>query len=164
MRCIFSLFYLLIIAGLGFAAYSCHQNGDAAGAFKSGGAALVLMVIGALCGKKKTKAKSNRTRTNKVPKYIGDAIIQAHSDLQFDTFKCAQCHRQHPIKAAASIDVLNWEEYVEPDDDDLESDTKTVIKHRYNGLICSKCARIVSGLRSDTHTYIEIPKQLRATK
>ena len=162
MRCFFKLLLLLFIVVLCVGAVAAYQKGDSAGALKAGGAALVLIALGALSSKKKTKAKSNHTKTNKVPKYIGDAIIQAHSDLQGDTFKCAQCRRQHPIKAAASIDVRNWEEDVEPDDDDLEGETKTVIKHRYNGLICAKCARIVSGLRSDTHSYYTIPNDLRA--
>jgi hypothetical protein len=161
MSCFFQLIFAIVFvlsASLASAMYATDTNKAAISAVIS---LLSFSVIVALRRKGK-KAKNNRTRTNKVPKYIGDAIIQAHSDLQGETFKCAQCRRQHPIKAAASIDVRNWEEEVEPDDDDLEGETKTVIKHRYNGLICSKCARIVSGLRSDSHSYYNIPDEMRA--
>lgn len=161
MSCFFQLIFAIVFvcsASLASATYATDTNKAAIPAVIS---LLSFFVIVALRRKGK-KAKTKRTKTNKAPKYIGDAIIKAHADLQGETFKCAQCRRIHPIKAAASIDVFNWEEEVEPDDDDLDGETKTVIKHRYNGLVCAKCARIVSGLRSDSHSYYNIPDELRA--
>ena len=164
MRCFFKLLLLLFIVLLCVGAVAAYQKGDASGAFKAGGAALVLMAIGALSGKKKTKAKTKAKKTpaapGKMPKYMETILIQANRTLQRETFFCRQCSKKKPIKDAAIIDVIHSEEFINDNEDDL----RTKKTHDYGGLICKKCAWLVSGVSTEDHSYIDIPDELRATK
>lgn len=163
MRCFFKLLFLLFSVVLCAGAVAAYQKGDASGAFKAGGAALVLMAIGALSGKKNTKAKTKAKKTSstpgKMPKYMEAILIQAHRTLQRETFYCRQCSKKKPIAEAALIDVSHMEEYINEDDED---DLRTRKTHDYSGLICARCARVVANLSSDEHTYYTIPDELRA--
>lgn len=164
MRCFFKLLLLLFIVLLCVRSVAAYQKGDASGAFKAGGAALVLMAIGAFCGKKKTKAKTKANKTTstpgKMPKYMDAILIQAHRTLHRETFYCRQCSKKKPIKDAAIIDVIHSEEFI----NDNEEDMRTRKTHDYGGLICKKCAWLVSGVSTEEHTYIDIPDELRATE
>ena len=107
--------------------------------------------------RKRTPKPSRKAQPNRVPKYIGDALIAAHADLQHRGFKCHQCRTGYPISEAGGIDIEHFEDEVETRDGDFK--TKTF--HRYRGLICKRCAKVVARIPSDEHTYLAIPDELR---
>ncbi len=162
MRLFFKLFMMLIIAGLCYAAYLCHTQGDTVETLKAGAVAFILAFILAIFeGKKKTSkptAKQPNATPAKMPKYMAAILTHAHRALQRDAFYCRQCSKKKPIAEAALIDVSHMEEFINNDDEDI----RTRKTHDYSGLICTRCARVVANLSNDEHTYYNIPDELRA--
>ena len=105
----------------------------------------------------KTPTKSVTVPIDKVPKYVGDALIAAHKDLQYRGFKCRQCRQAFPIDKADRIDIEHYEEDVETRDGDFK--TKTF--HRYSGLICNRCSKKLRAIPTSEHTYVSIPDEFR---